>query len=67
MWGFKFLGLTAPALVTVQATPSLILTLVLVLAAMGGLIGLAYYIHWETGKVYKKPKPAKGAAAGGKR
>jgi hypothetical protein len=64
---FTFLGLTTEATNVVRATPSLLITLVLVLVAMSGLIGVAFYIHWITNKVYAKPKPAKGAAPAGKK
>lgn len=56
---FKFFGFTPKATAVLQATPFLLVILVLVLVSMGLLIGLAYLIHFQTNKVYAKPKEKK--------
>jgi uncharacterized membrane protein len=56
---FKFFGFTPKATAVLAASPILFLTLVLALLSMGILVGVAYLIHWQTNKVYYKPKPKK--------
>jgi hypothetical protein len=58
---FKFFGFTPEATAVLQATPFLLVTLVLVLLGLISLGLIAWYIHYETNKVYAKPKPVKGA------
>ncbi|KAF2398865.1 hypothetical protein EJ06DRAFT_93285 [Trichodelitschia bisporula] len=62
-WEFLRPILTPNALATVQARPML---LAYFLAGLGGMISiicLAFYISFETGKAYRKPKTdAKGGA-----
>lgn len=59
---FEFFGFTQPATRVLQATPLLLVVLIVVLLANIGLGLLAYYIHIVTNKPYAKPKPVKGAA-----
>ncbi|KAI9055118.1 hypothetical protein LZ554_000083 [Drepanopeziza brunnea f. sp. 'monogermtubi'] len=56
---FRFLGFTPKATAVLQATPMLLVILVLVLTAMTGLGLLAFYIHIVTNRPYRKPKPVK--------
>lgn len=58
---FKFLGFTPKATAVLQATPMLLVILLLVLTSVTGLGLLAFYIHVVTNKPYAKPKPVKGA------
>lgn len=58
---FKFFGFTPKATAVLQASPLLLVVLVVVLFANIGLGLLAYYIHIVTNKAYAKPKPVKGA------
>lgn len=53
---FKFFGFTPKATAVLQASPILLLALVLVLISMFLLIGVAWLIHFQTNKVYAKPK-----------
>jgi len=64
---FKFLGFTPTATAVLQADPFLLVILLLVLSALGGMIGLAFFIHHVTNKPYKKPKPKGGEKKGGLR
>lgn len=56
---FKFFGFTPEATRALQANPFFLVTLVLVLVSMGVLVGVAFLIHWQTNKVYAKPKAKK--------
>jgi hypothetical protein len=56
---FKGLGFTPKATAVLQADPFLLIILILVLVSCIGLGLLAWYIHFVTSKVYKKPKPVK--------
>ena len=56
---FKFFHFTPKATAVLQASPFLLVTLVLVLVSMGLLVGIAFLIHWQTNKVYAKPKAKK--------
>ena len=56
---FKFFGFTPKATAVLQATPFLLVILVLVLISMFLLVGIAFLIHFQTNKVYAKPKPKK--------
>jgi uncharacterized membrane protein len=56
---FKFFGFTPKATAVLQASPILLVTLVLVLVSMGILVGVAFLIHWQTNKVNAKPKAKK--------
>lgn len=56
---FKFFGFTPSATAVLQATPFLLVILLLVLVSMGLLIGIAFLIHFQTNKVYAKPKAKK--------
>jgi hypothetical protein len=56
---FKFFGFTPKATAVLQATPFLLVILVLVLVGMGLLIGIAFLIHFQTNKPYAKPKEKK--------
>lgn len=58
---FKFFGFTPKATAVLQASPLLLVILVVVLVANIALGLLAYYIHVVTNKVYAKPKPVKDA------
>ncbi|TVY71456.1 hypothetical protein LSUE1_G006402 [Lachnellula suecica] len=58
---FKFFGFTPQATAVLQATPSLLVILLLVLLGMTALGLVAWYIHFVTNKVYYKPKPKKDA------
>jgi hypothetical protein len=58
---FAWLGLTPKATAVLNATPSLFVTLILVIIGLTALGTIAWYIHFETNKVYKKPKPIKEA------
>jgi len=53
---FKFFNFTPKATAVLQRDPFLLVILLLVLVGMGGLIGLAFYISFVTGKPYRKPK-----------
>jgi hypothetical protein len=61
---FKWLGFTPEATAVLQADPFLLVTLVLVIVGMIMLAVIAWLIHWQTNKVYAKPKEKK--AKGGK-
>ncbi|KAG9228222.1 hypothetical protein BJ875DRAFT_412997 [Amylocarpus encephaloides] len=63
---FKWLGFTDKATAVLQANPLYLVILLIVLVSMGGIIGLAYYIHFKTNKPYRKPKEVKGAKGGKK-
>jgi len=65
-WEFLRPILTANALATVQANPILLAYLLGWLFVIIGIMLLAWYISWETGKAYKKPKKPAPAKAGGK-
>jgi hypothetical protein len=56
---FKFFGFTPKATAVLQATPFLLVVLVLVLVSMFLLVGIAFLIHFQTNKVYAKPKEKK--------
>jgi len=58
---FKFFGFTPKATAVLQASPYLLIILVVVLVICIGLGLLAYWIHLATNGPYKKPKPVKGA------
>jgi len=58
---FKFFGFTPKATAVLQADPFLLVALVLVLLGCISLGMIAWYIHFVTNKVYKKPKPVKDA------
>jgi hypothetical protein len=63
---FKFFGFTPKATAVLQANPFYLLILLATLVVCGSIIGLAFYIHHETNKPYKKPKPVKDAKKEGK-
>jgi len=56
---FGFFGFTPAATEVLRATPFLLVILVLVLAGMISLVGIAVLIHFQTNKVYAKPKAKK--------
>jgi len=58
---FKFIGFTPKATAVLAASPILLLGVVLVLVSIGILIGVAFLIHFQTNKVYAKPKEKKEA------
>lgn len=64
---FEFLGFTKEATDVLKASPFLLAALVIVLLSMVSLGLLAWYIHFVTNKVYKKPKVVKDAKGGGKK
>jgi len=55
---FKFFGFTPRATLVLQATPFLLVILILVLVGCIGLGLAAYWIHVVTNKPYAKPKKA---------
>ena len=57
---FKGFGFTPKATAILQADPFLLVILLLVLVGLIGLGLLAWYIHFVTNKVYRKPKEVKG-------
>jgi hypothetical protein len=57
---FDFLPFTKEAKAVLKANPMLLAVLFIVLSAMGLLVAIAWYIHYETGKPYAKPKVKKG-------
>jgi hypothetical protein len=56
---FEFLGFTKEATAVLKADPMLLGILLIVLVAMGLIVGVAWWIHYETNKVYAKPKVKK--------
>ncbi|ESZ97650.1 hypothetical protein SBOR_1966 [Sclerotinia borealis F-4128] len=58
---FKWLNLTPKATAVLQATPFLFVELILVLVGLFTLVGIAWWIHYETNKAYAKPKVKKDA------
>ncbi|RDW71112.1 hypothetical protein BP6252_07675 [Coleophoma cylindrospora] len=56
---FKFFGFTPKATAVLQKNPELLAILVACLVGCILLGLLAYYIHYETNKPYRKPKPTK--------
>jgi len=58
---FAWLGLTPKATAVLDSTPSLFVTLILVIFGLIALGTITWYIHFETNKVYKKPKSMKEA------
>lgn len=62
---FKFFGFTPKATAVLQANPFYLLILLATIIVCFGIIGLAYYIHYETNKPYAKPKVKKDANAKG--
>jgi len=63
---FKGFHFTPKATAVLQANPFLFVTIILVLLGCIGLGLVAWYIHFVTNKVYKKPKAA-GAVKGAPR
>ena len=59
---FEFFHFTPKATAVLQARPVLLLTLLLCIISCVLLGCTAWYIHYETNKVYKKPKPVKDNA-----
>lgn len=64
---FKFLGFTPEATAVLQANPMFLVILLVVLLGMGAIGLIAFLIHYETNKVYYKPKPKKDDKKGGKK
>ncbi|PQE13052.1 hypothetical protein CJF32_00008944 [Rutstroemia sp. NJR-2017a WRK4] len=64
---FKWLGFTPKATAVLQANPFLFLELILVLLGLFTLGGIAWAIHYETNKPYRKPKVKKGEEKGGRK
>ncbi|CAD6456082.1 7d8fc7cb-3d92-40d9-aa60-58f970f47c47-CDS [Sclerotinia trifoliorum] len=58
---FKWLGFTPKATAVLQADPFLFVQLILVLVGLSVLVGIAWWIHYETNKPYAKPKVKKDA------
>lgn len=56
---FKFLGFTPEATAVLQADPFQLVALLLVLVSIVLLVVIVFLIHWQTNKVYYKPKPKK--------
>jgi hypothetical protein len=56
---FDFLPFTNEAKAVLKANPMLLGILFIVLTAMGLMVGIAWYIHYETMKPYAKPKVKK--------
>ncbi|KAH8664967.1 hypothetical protein BGZ60DRAFT_378849 [Tricladium varicosporioides] len=56
---FKFFGFTPKATAVLQASPYLLIILVVVLVANIAIGLLAWYIHVVTNKPYAKPKAVK--------
>ncbi|KAI0997601.1 hypothetical protein K3495_g10587 [Podosphaera aphanis] len=56
---FKFLNFTPKATAVLQASPYLLIVLVLTLNVLAAMAALGYYIHYETSKAYPKPKSDK--------
>lgn len=54
---FKFLGFKPKATAVLQATPVLLVVLILVLLSLAGILLLTLYIHLVTSRPYQKPKP----------
>ncbi|KIN01710.1 hypothetical protein OIDMADRAFT_179031 [Oidiodendron maius Zn] len=57
---FNWLNLTPEATAVLRANPFLFAELVIVLVSCMLIILLAWYIHFVTNKVYKKPKSGRG-------
>lgn len=53
---FKFLNLTPKATAVLQARPFLFVSILLTLTGLSSMILLGFYINYETGKPYRKPK-----------
>lgn len=64
--GFEWLGLTPAATAALNADPALFVDLILVIVGLAAMGVIIWYINYETGKQYRKPKVKKDAKGGKK-